>query len=197
MDSYHSSFSYLKASECFAQPLFWPTIFTFLFLFFFFNVWFYRAYCKQLYLTWAACLVSSTILCTVFHICCFIVSFIVSGDYSTGEDNTAMQLVRPVASYIAPLLINMLNVFYLMNTSISRLTVKEQKKLYVNLGVSQGSILEPVLFNLYVLDMKKNIVRLSSRLQYWDDSTLCKNFQPKDINTCFPDIHNGQNETVK
>ena len=53
-----------------------------------------------------------------------------------------------------------------MNTSISRLTVKEQKKLYVNLGVSQGSIIEPVLFNLYVLDMKKNIVRLSSRLQY-------------------------------
>ena len=38
----------------------------------------YRAYSKRLYLTWVLCLVSSTVLGTIFHICCFIFSFIVS-----------------------------------------------------------------------------------------------------------------------
>ena len=71
--------SFLKASERFVQPLFWPTIFLFIY-FSFFNVWLYRAYCKRLYLTWVLCLVSSTVLGIIFRhqICCFIVSFIVS-----------------------------------------------------------------------------------------------------------------------
>ena len=76
--------SYLNAPERFAQTLFWPTTFVFIYLFiyfFFFIVWLYRAYCKQLYLTWLLCLVSSTILAILgftFYICCFIFSFIVS-----------------------------------------------------------------------------------------------------------------------
>ena len=37
-----------------------------------------RAYCKWLYLTWALCLVSSTVFGIIFHIYCFIVSFIFS-----------------------------------------------------------------------------------------------------------------------
>ena len=45
--------------------------------------------------------------------------------------------------------------------------------------------------------MKKSILKPSSRLQYADDTTLCKHFQPKVINTCFQDIHNDINETVK
>ena len=38
----------------------------------------YRAYYKRLYLTWVLCLVSSTVLGIIFHICCFIVGFLVS-----------------------------------------------------------------------------------------------------------------------
>ena len=39
----------------------------------------YRAYCKWLCLTWVLCLVSSTVLGIIFHVYCFVVSFIVSG----------------------------------------------------------------------------------------------------------------------
>ena len=60
--------SYLKASERFAQLLFWPTTaFIFSFSFFFLSihllflyVLLYRAYCKWLHLTWVLCLVSSS-----------------------------------------------------------------------------------------------------------------------------------------
>ena len=64
--------SYLKASERFVQQHLYLFIF---FKFFFFNVWLYRACCKRLYLTWALCLIPSTVLGILFHICCFIVSF--------------------------------------------------------------------------------------------------------------------------
>ena len=59
--------SYLKASERFAQPLFWPTTAFIFFIFFFLSihllflyVLLYRAYCKWLHLTWVLCLVSSS-----------------------------------------------------------------------------------------------------------------------------------------
>ena len=77
--------SYLKVSGRFVQSFFWPTtfVFIFFFLFFFFlsihllslYVLLCTAYCKWLYLTWVLCLVSSTVLCIIFHIYCFIVNF--------------------------------------------------------------------------------------------------------------------------
>ena len=66
---------------------------------------------------------------------------------------------------------------------------KRLKRPYVKFGVSQGSILKPVLFNLYVFDIKKNIPHLISCLQYANDSTLYRHSKPKDINTCFQDIN--------
>ena len=56
--------SYLKASERFVQPLFWPTKFVFICIFslsihlLFLYVILYRTYCKWLYPTWVLCLVS-------------------------------------------------------------------------------------------------------------------------------------------
>ena len=67
--------SYLKGSERFVQPIFWPTTFVFIYLFVFI-VWLYGAYCKWLYLTRVLSLVSSTVLGIIFHIYCCIASFI-------------------------------------------------------------------------------------------------------------------------
>ena len=64
---------------------------------------------------------------------------------------------------------------YLIDNSMFRLTVKYQKKLYVKFGVPNRS----------------------SCLRYPDDSTLYKHFQPKDIDTCFQDIQDDINKTVK
>ena len=41
-----------------------------------------------------------------------------------------------------------------------------------NFGVAQGSILGPVLFNLYIVDLVENVT--CDFLQYADDSTLYK-----------------------
>ena len=67
--------NYLKASERFVQPLFWPTTFAFIFFYFLMSD------CTGLIVsdyifTRVLCLVSSTVLGFIFHIC--FVSFIVS-----------------------------------------------------------------------------------------------------------------------
>ena len=70
--------SYLKASKCFVQPLFYQQhLSLFIYIFLFFNVWLYRAYCKRLYLTWVLSCFDHR-LGSIFHTCCFIVGFIVS-----------------------------------------------------------------------------------------------------------------------
>ena len=46
-----------------------------------------------------------------------------------------------------------------------------------NFGVQQGSILGPVLFNLYIVDLVENVT--CDSLQYADDSTLYKHSKPK------------------
>ena len=69
--------NFLKGSESFVKPLFWPTTFVFIHLFtylcihlfifiFIFDVWLYRAYCKRLYLTRVLRLVSSIVLSIIF-----------------------------------------------------------------------------------------------------------------------------------
>ena len=91
------TFTFLKASQCCAQPLFWAKIFLFTFsiyLFFLSNYLFFLLYliyiyiyiyiyihillfllylrtdCKWLYLTWVQCLVSSAVI--LYNIICFI-----------------------------------------------------------------------------------------------------------------------------
>ena len=48
-----------------------------------------------------------------------------------------------------------------------------------NFGVPQGSILGPVLFNLYIVDLVENVT--CDSLQYADDSTLYKHSKPKNL----------------
>ena len=55
-----------------------------------------------------------------------------------------------------------------------------------NSGVSQGSILGPVLFNLYVVDFIENVI--CDSLQYANDSTLYKHSQLKNLKKCIEEL---------
>ena len=51
-------------------------------------------------------------------------------------------------------------------------------------GVPQGSILGPVLFNLYVNDLSENLDDSISSHQYADDTTIYAHCKPADIKSC-------------
>ena len=56
---------------------------------------------------------------------------------------------------------------------------KVSEKLKVDFGVPQGSILGPILFNLYVASISSN--GASTYLLYADDTTLLRHTKPKDL----------------
>lgn len=56
----------------------------------------------------------------------------------------------------------------------------------VSFGVPQGSILGPVLFNLYVADLSKHIS--CNSIQYADDTNLYKSCKVKDLTSCKENI---------
>ena len=64
----------------------------------------------------------------------------------------------------------------------------DDKSSSVNLysfGVPQDSILGPVLFNLYIVDLVENVT--CDSLQYVDDSTLYKHSKPKNLKKSIED----------
>ena len=60
---------------------------------------------------------------------------------------------------------------------------RTSRQIDVTFGVPQGSILGPVLFNLYVNDLSDNLGPVSSH-QYADDTTIYTHGKPDDISTC-------------
>ena len=57
----------------------------------------------------------------------------------------------------------------------------------------QGSILGPVFFSLYIIDLVENVT--CGSLQYDDDSTLYKHSKPKNLKKCIEELDSGL-ETV-
>ena len=55
-----------------------------------------------------------------------------------------------------------------------------------NFGVTQGNILGPVLFNLYIIDLAVHVT--CDSFQYADDSTLHKYSKPKNLKKCIEEL---------
>ena len=69
---------------------------------------------------------------------------------------------------------------------------KESQPLPVTNGVPQGSLLGPVLFNIYVHDMSTKTDAACH--QYADDTSLYRHSKPKDLNICATSLNNDVNE---
>ena len=63
---------------------------------------------------------------------------------------------------------------------------KKSPTLPIHFGVPQGSILGPVLFNLYVTDLSDQIS--SQSIQYADDTTLYRHSKIRQILQCIQEV---------
>ena len=66
------------------------------------------------------------------------------------------------------------------------LTFRPNRRSEVNLadvqfGVPQGSVLGPMLFNLYVTDLQDNLPSTATTFQYADDTTIYTSFRPGNL----------------
>ena len=61
--------------------------------------------------------------------------------------------------------------------------------LITNLGIPQGSILEPIVFKLCVADLT-NILSESQCIQYTDDSTIYRSCKAKEVTKCSSELEN-------
>jgi hypothetical protein len=68
---------------------------------------------------------------------------------------------------------------------------KKSGKLYTNFGVPQGSILGPVLFNLYVADLADELGTVCNCHQYGDDPTIYNSVEPKDFQLGVEQMNNS------
>ena len=71
---------------------------------------------------------------------------------------------------------------------------RKSSELEVTFGVPQGSILGPVLFNIYVNDLAKNLPTAVKAHQYADDTTLYAHRKPSPIDQCYAEIQEAIDE---
>ena len=73
---------------------------------------------------------------------------------------------------------------------------KRSEKLNTNFGVPQGSILGPVLFNVYVADLADHLGEECGCHQYADDTTIYKSVKAKDLQNGVTKISNSLKNLV-
>ena len=71
---------------------------------------------------------------------------------------------------------------------------RKSSELEVTFGAPQGSILGPVLFNLYVNDLAQNLPTAVKAHQYANDTTLYAHCKPSSIDQCYAEIHEAIDE---
>ena len=64
----------------------------------------------------------------------------------------------------------------------------QSKLAAVQFGVPQGSIVGPIIFNLYVSDLKESIHPDISHMQYADDTSLYSHCHVKDLSDCLSSV---------
>ena len=74
-----------------------------------------------------------------------------------------------------------------------QVNAKQSQFMDVQFGVPQGSILGPVLFNLYVKDMRNSIQDGFNCYQYADDTTIYQHCKPKCLQTCILNMNENMN----
>ena len=81
--------------------------------------------------------------------------------------------------------------------SCSRPVVGSNQKseiINVTSGVPQGSILGPVLFNLYVNNLAGKLPEIVKSHQYADDTTMYAHCKPKELQLCESDMQRALND---
>ena len=92
--------------------------------------------------------------------------------------------------------LTLLQKLYKINFSVEALKLIQsyisERRQYVqisNFGISQGSILSSVLFNLYIVDIVDNIS--CNSLQYADDTTLYQHCKLKNLQNCIEKLESN------
>ena len=112
------------------------------------------------------------------------ITLAVFADYSKAFDTVHHETLLKKLHYLnfSKSTIHTIHSYLTNRTQYVQIDDKKSTQSNINYGVPQGSILGPILFNIYVTDLTSNTS--TNCLQYADDTNLYSHCKPKDIASC-------------